>query len=329
MPPIHHLLLLAFGLLVLRSPAAEPAPLTPGKPVDCSKQVFQPKSWDKLGLGTELIPWTGSKVVFLTIDNTLQTQVPDVPLHGISNFTVHWDTTSIVTHSEDATVRLRAWDGTDWSEWSTSAAFTINNQRPDVSQVEMRIASECAFGRYIIQPEARIGFINHNEDPSDLLTYRYGTTDNPANSMVAHDGFFTVSGLIPGTINPIYLWAENRKGSLSEPIVLDVYVLDYQQNSESFTEPGNVAPLGGESTLEDVPFTFEASVSAGVPILRFPYQSGKVQTIECSEGLNGEEIWKAIPDTSFIRDSGWMVWVNDGMKALDAPRYQFYRVRSK
>ena len=65
------LLTLSFILLATPLQAVEADPLKPGDPFDYTKFAFQPKSWEKLGLSLQLIPWTGKKVIFLTIDDTL------------------------------------------------------------------------------------------------------------------------------------------------------------------------------------------------------------------------------------------------------------------
>lgn len=67
----HQLLTLSFVLHAIPLQAVDAAPLKPGKPFDYSKFAFQPKSWEKLGLSLQLIPWTGKKVIFLTVDDTL------------------------------------------------------------------------------------------------------------------------------------------------------------------------------------------------------------------------------------------------------------------
>ena len=66
-----HLLPLSFALLGSPLQAADPAPLKPGDPFDYSKHAFQPKSWEERNLSLQLIPWTGKKVIFLTLDDTL------------------------------------------------------------------------------------------------------------------------------------------------------------------------------------------------------------------------------------------------------------------
>lgn len=48
------------------APAAEPAALKPGAPVDYAPLAFQPEVWKAKGQSTLLVPWTGSNVVFLT-----------------------------------------------------------------------------------------------------------------------------------------------------------------------------------------------------------------------------------------------------------------------
>jgi hypothetical protein len=51
--------------------AQDVAPLKPGALFDYSKFAFQPESWTKRGLSLQLTPWTGTKVIFLTTDDTL------------------------------------------------------------------------------------------------------------------------------------------------------------------------------------------------------------------------------------------------------------------
>lgn len=49
--------------------------LKPGSPVDYAGLAFYPSRWKRLGLSTELIPWTGKQVVFLTTTAELDTAV--------------------------------------------------------------------------------------------------------------------------------------------------------------------------------------------------------------------------------------------------------------
>ena len=48
----------------MAKPAAVHVPLLPGAPFDYAKYAFQPKSWEKRGLSLQLIPWTGTNVIF-------------------------------------------------------------------------------------------------------------------------------------------------------------------------------------------------------------------------------------------------------------------------
>jgi hypothetical protein len=66
-----HLLLLSLTLVVSGLQAADVAPLKPGGRFDYSKFAFQPESWKQRGLSLQLTPWTGTNVVFLTTDDTL------------------------------------------------------------------------------------------------------------------------------------------------------------------------------------------------------------------------------------------------------------------
>lgn len=64
-------LLLSLALVVSDLRAAEVAPLKPGSPFDYAKFAFQPESWKKRDLSLQLIPWTGTNVIFLTTDDKL------------------------------------------------------------------------------------------------------------------------------------------------------------------------------------------------------------------------------------------------------------------
>ncbi|MCX6922002.1 MAG: family 20 glycosylhydrolase, partial [Verrucomicrobia bacterium] len=69
---IHYALMLLLSLAATQlMKAEEVTPLKPGERFDYSKYAFQPKSWEERGLSLQLIPWTGTKVIFLTTDNTL------------------------------------------------------------------------------------------------------------------------------------------------------------------------------------------------------------------------------------------------------------------
>ena len=68
---LRSVLALLFTLGSWQAQAAEIAPLKPGPRLDYSKYAFQPKSWEKRGLSLQLTPWTGSNVIFLTTDDTL------------------------------------------------------------------------------------------------------------------------------------------------------------------------------------------------------------------------------------------------------------------
>jgi hypothetical protein len=46
--------------------AAEPAELKPGEPIDYAPLAFQPKVWAEKKQSTEMLPWEGTNIVFLT-----------------------------------------------------------------------------------------------------------------------------------------------------------------------------------------------------------------------------------------------------------------------
>lgn len=52
---------------MLPAPAADQAELKPGPAVDYASLAFQPKTWAEKSQSTQMLPWSGSNVVFLTL----------------------------------------------------------------------------------------------------------------------------------------------------------------------------------------------------------------------------------------------------------------------
>ena len=73
--------------LALEKPIAIHVPLKPGAPFDYAKFAFQPKSWEKRGLSLHLIPWTGTNVIFLTTNASLD---PDLMAKWVSRLDAGW-----------------------------------------------------------------------------------------------------------------------------------------------------------------------------------------------------------------------------------------------
>ena len=71
MTMFRHLLLFSLVLVGSDLQAADVAPLKPGGRFDYSKFAFQLESWKQRGLSLQLTPWTGTNVLFLTADDTL------------------------------------------------------------------------------------------------------------------------------------------------------------------------------------------------------------------------------------------------------------------
>jgi hypothetical protein len=70
--PIQSHVLAFFAAITSITLAAE---LKPGALVDYSTNAFQPASWKERGLDTNLVPWTGEHLVFLTVDDKLDHQL--------------------------------------------------------------------------------------------------------------------------------------------------------------------------------------------------------------------------------------------------------------
>jgi lysophospholipase L1-like esterase len=73
--------------LAVEKPAAVHVPLKPGAPFDYTKYAFQPKSWEKRGLSLQLIPWTGTNVIFLTTNANLD---PDLMAKWVPRLDAGW-----------------------------------------------------------------------------------------------------------------------------------------------------------------------------------------------------------------------------------------------
>ncbi len=102
MKRLRHLLPLLLTLAAAPSPAAEAAPLKPGAPFDYSKFAFQPKSWEKKGLSFQLIPWTGSNVIFLTKDDKFD---PGLMGQWVSRLDAGWQLYADLTGRKPAPFR--------------------------------------------------------------------------------------------------------------------------------------------------------------------------------------------------------------------------------
>lgn len=65
-------LLPGLALITAATGAAEATPeLKPGHPIDYSKLAFQPESWKQRELSTDLVPWAGEEIIFLSVDDSL------------------------------------------------------------------------------------------------------------------------------------------------------------------------------------------------------------------------------------------------------------------
>jgi len=73
--------------LALGKAAAVLGPLKPGAPFDYSRHAFQPKAWEKRGISLQLIPWTGTNVLFLTTNADLD---PDLMAKWVSRLDAGW-----------------------------------------------------------------------------------------------------------------------------------------------------------------------------------------------------------------------------------------------
>lgn len=71
MTMLRYLVLLSVSLISCNVPAEDVAPLKSGGRFDYSKYAFQPEAWKKRNLSFQLAPWSGTNVLFLTTDDTL------------------------------------------------------------------------------------------------------------------------------------------------------------------------------------------------------------------------------------------------------------------
>ena len=64
-------------IAILVAPCADgrPALLRPGSPIDYAELAFEPERWKEKGISTQMIPWEGERLVFLTTTSDLDTGV--------------------------------------------------------------------------------------------------------------------------------------------------------------------------------------------------------------------------------------------------------------
>jgi hypothetical protein len=90
-------------LLALVAPAVLHAEITPGEPIDVSKIVMQPKSWEKGGHEMKMVPWVGKHITFLTVSEDLDKKVMN---EFIGHLDDAWALYEKVTHQKPRPLRM-------------------------------------------------------------------------------------------------------------------------------------------------------------------------------------------------------------------------------
>lgn len=94
----------------------------------------------------------------LPLNNGNTTQVTELSAPGDTRFNLTWDSRNSenpVEISRFTRIRVRAWDGLQWSGWSVSGHFEIDNVAPETENAEFVDATR-AFGRYALESSVQI-----------------------------------------------------------------------------------------------------------------------------------------------------------------------------
>jgi hypothetical protein len=266
----------------------------------------------------------------LPVDNRSETQVAGLTVSGDTHFNLTWDSRnseSPVEISKYTRIRVRAWDGTQWSDWSVSSHFEIDNVAPETGNAEFVSASR-AFGRYTLESAVQIAWIDFEDEGSGIAEYLVGINSaHIEDASEVQGASITVTELELGEEATIYVRARDGAGNISDPIFTRVFVLNPDGNWEIRSEiaaTGNGASSSGTSSSES-PVRVEMSMTAGKPVLRWQYESGVDYVVERCSSMGGDDFWQDATDHRFTIDGSWVVWVTSDTEFLDDPT-GFFRV---
>ena len=266
----------------------------------------------------------------LSIDSAAG-QILDLTIQEVTPFDFAWDTLggpNPVLDAQEARLRVRAWDGDTWGNWVETAAFPLQNGGPNADHVTYQV-STWAFERYLVRTSVSVTFTNFTATAHPIAGYLYGTDPNPGQAGFVEDEIFTLHGLERGQETVIHLWATDTQGNLSRPVRITVFALPLNGNWDGSSEPSPDMLEGASLTASAASsegLVVQASASAGVPILRFPYIPGKQHAIEAIDVLDQATGWKKLDNLTYTVDRGWIVWVNDAANQPGAPSTRFFRV---
>jgi len=266
----------------------------------------------------------------LPVDNQSETQIAGLPVSGTTLFHLTWDSRNSVSPVEISPftrIRVRAWDGTQWSDWSVSRHFEIDNVAPETAMAGFVDAAR-AFGRYTLDSSVQISWADFEDEGSGIANYLVGINSaQVGDATVVEGASITISELELGEEATIYVRARDGAGNISDLISTRVFVLNPEGNWELRSEiaaTGGDAPASGTSSSEG-PVHVEMSMTAGKPVLRWQYQSGAEYVVERCSSMGGDDFWRDATDRRFTVDGSWVVWVTTDSEILEDPT-GFFRV---
>jgi len=223
---------------------------------------------------------------------------------------------------------VRAWDGSQWSGWSVSGHFEIDNVAPETENAEFVDATR-AFGRYALESSVQISWTDFGDEGSGLADYLVGINSGRIEDAMEVQGTsITVPELELGEEATIHVRARDGAGNISDLISTRVFVLNPDGNWDIRNEvaaTGDGASTSGQTSPEG-PVHVEMSMTAGKPVLRWRYESGIEYIVERCSSMDGDDFWQNATDDRFTVDGSWVVWVTTDADLVAADPTGFFRV---
>jgi subtilisin family serine protease len=262
------------------------------------------------------------------IDNASMTQLQGLPTPEPASFRLEWDSRAgavPVQEADSVRLRMRAWDGQHWSSWAETLPFVVDNQGPDMSQIELK-SDHQAFGRYVLTPTFHMCWSNVTDPVSGVGGYYIGVNDPQlAHAVFSTNLSHTITNLARGEENVVYLWAVDGLGNSGDPVQIPVFVLDLEHGSRS-PAPRTESGSAESSPPAAIDSALHADLIQGLPILRCGYHSRLTYQIERCTRLDDPEGWQICDAFSVHYDGDWQVWAACAGSQVDGPG--FYRVRT-
>ncbi len=149
---------------------------------------------------------------------------------GVTNtVTVRLSATNALplTFCTNTLVRVRFWDGINWSHSVTGKPFLVDNEPPSSSLATVKV-SRSAFGNYIVGPALTAVWSNFTDRGSGIAGYYLSGTNGEGApyGQWCTDSTGCVNTLTLNATNTIYVWARDLMGNCGTAVSAKVLVLD-------------------------------------------------------------------------------------------------------